>query len=201
IITNQKAFIQRYYPLSKSAKQLEDICNFKQEGEETLFQDWELYNDLLYKCPTRDINSHQKVNIFYNVLSTMNCQLFDSQGPIPSMTVDQVLTAIQTMADHSQKWHDGSSSRSINKNNSNNEGIAAIICKLDSLGRDMKKLKENVHAIQVGCQICREAHLNKECPQNEEVKSIEEVKYDEFKRPSLLDPTLDSSLLPVKGGD
>ncbi|GKA78728.1 hypothetical protein Tco_0785265, partial [Tanacetum coccineum] len=30
----------------------------------------------------------------------------------------------------------------------NTEGIAAIVSKLDSLGRDMKKLKENVHAIQ-----------------------------------------------------
>ncbi|GJU62644.1 hypothetical protein Tco_1244479 [Tanacetum coccineum] len=68
-----------------------------------------------------------------------------------------------TMADHSQKWHDGSSSRSI-YNNSNAEGIPAIVSKLDSLGRDMKKLKENVHAIQVGCQICGGAHLDKECP-------------------------------------
>ncbi|GKC00325.1 hypothetical protein Tco_0986461, partial [Tanacetum coccineum] len=48
----------------------------------------------------------------------------------------------------------------------------------------MKKLKENVHAIQVGCQICEGAHFDKEYPQNEEVKSIEEVKYGEFGRPS-----------------
>nr|GEU41485.1 hypothetical protein [Tanacetum cinerariifolium] len=79
------------------------------------------------------------------------------------------------MADHSQKWHDGSSSGNID-NNSSSEGIAAIVSKLDSLGRDMKKLKENVHAIQVGCQTCRRAHLNKECPINEEVKSMEETK-------------------------
>nr|GEZ76568.1 hypothetical protein [Tanacetum cinerariifolium] len=51
---------------------------------------------------------------------------------------------------------------------------------LDSLGRDMKKLKENVHAIQVGCQTCAGAHLDKECPLNEEVKRIEEVKYGMF---------------------
>ncbi|GJR05578.1 hypothetical protein Tco_0528562 [Tanacetum coccineum] len=144
----KKAFIQRYCPPSKTAKQLEDIRNFKQEGDETLYQAWERYNDLLYKFPTHDINSHQK-----------------------------------TMADDSQKWHDGSSSRSINNNNSNTEGIAAIVSKLDSLGRDIKKLKENVHAIQVGCQIYGGAHLDKECPQNEEVKSVEEVKYG-FGRPS-----------------
>ncbi|GJU74396.1 hypothetical protein Tco_1265801 [Tanacetum coccineum] len=57
--------------------------------------------------------------------------------------------------------------------------IAAITSKLDSLGRDMKKLKENVHAIQVGCGICKGAHLNKDFPLNEEIKKVEEVKYGE----------------------
>ncbi|GKC62823.1 hypothetical protein Tco_1095421 [Tanacetum coccineum] len=48
----------------------------------------------------------------------------------------------------------------------------------------MKKLKENVHAIQVGCQNCEGAHLDKDCPLNKEVKSIKEAKYGEFGRPS-----------------
>ncbi|GKF43668.1 hypothetical protein Tco_0130220 [Tanacetum coccineum] len=78
----KKAFIQRYCPPSMTVKQLEDIHNFKQEGDESLYQAWERYNDLLYKCITHDINSHQK-------------------GPIPGMTPAQALTAIQTMADHS----------------------------------------------------------------------------------------------------
>ncbi|GKD50027.1 reverse transcriptase domain-containing protein [Tanacetum coccineum] len=69
-------------------------------------------------------------------------------GPIPGMTPDQALTAIQTMVDHSQNWHDGSSSRDI-ESSSNSEGVAAI-----------------------------------DCPLKEEVKSIEEAKYGEFRRPS-----------------
>ncbi|GJY24525.1 hypothetical protein Tco_0398183 [Tanacetum coccineum] len=166
-----------------TAKQLEEIRNFKQEGDKTLYQAWEWYNDLLYKGPTHDINNHQKVNIFYNGLGALNRQLLDSQGPIPGMTPVQALTVIQTMADHSQKWHDGSSNRNI-ESSSNSEGIAAIVNKLENLGRDMKKLKENVHAIQVGCQNCGGAHLDKDCPLKEEVKSIEEAKYGEFGRPS-----------------
>ncbi|GJU75244.1 hypothetical protein Tco_1272314 [Tanacetum coccineum] len=54
-------------------------------------------------------------------------------GPIPGMTLAQGLTATQTMADHSQKWHDGSSSRNIDSSG-NFEGITAIVNKLDSLG-------------------------------------------------------------------
>ncbi|GKA61426.1 hypothetical protein Tco_0760833 [Tanacetum coccineum] len=79
-------------------------------------------------------------------LNTMNRQLLDLQGPIPGMTTTQALTAIQTMADHSQKWHDETSSMNISSN-SDTDGLVAVISILDNLGQDMKKLKENVHAI------------------------------------------------------
>nr|GEU31648.1 DNA-directed DNA polymerase [Tanacetum cinerariifolium] len=62
------------------------------------------------------------------------------------------------------------------------DGIVAITSKLDSLGRDMKKLKENVHAIQVSCRICKRTHLDKDCPLNKKVKRVKEVKYGEAGR-------------------
>ncbi|GJY24103.1 hypothetical protein Tco_0397761 [Tanacetum coccineum] len=68
--------------------------------------------------------------------------------------------------------------RNIDSDSSNSEGITTIVSKLDNLCRDMKKLKENVRAIQVGCQTCGGAHLDKECLLNEAVKSMEEVKYE-----------------------
>ncbi|GKA73082.1 hypothetical protein Tco_0779298 [Tanacetum coccineum] len=133
----KKAFIQRYCPPSMTAKQLKDIHNFKQEGDESLYQAWERYNDLLYKCPTHDINSHQK-------------------GPIPRMRPAEALTKIQTMADHSQKWHDDTTSNNIGSSSSK-DGL-------------------------VGCQICEGPHLDKDYPLNEEVKQVEDVRYGEFGR-------------------
>ncbi|GKA22402.1 hypothetical protein Tco_0708364 [Tanacetum coccineum] len=85
------------------------------------------------------------------------------------------------MADHSQKWHDGTTSRNIGSCSSK-DGLAALVNKLDNLGRDIKKLKESVHAIQVRCQICEGPHLDKDFPLNEEVKQVEEVRYGEFRR-------------------
>ncbi|GKE62483.1 hypothetical protein Tco_1512850 [Tanacetum coccineum] len=97
------------------------------------------------------------------------------------MRPTQALTTIQTMADHSKKWHNGTTSRSIGSSSSN-DGLAALVNKLENLGRDTKKLKKSVHAIQVRCQICEGTHLNKDCPLNEEVKQVEEVRYGEFGR-------------------
>ncbi|GKG25733.1 hypothetical protein Tco_0398879, partial [Tanacetum coccineum] len=67
-------------------------------------------------------------------------------GPISGMTPTQALTTIQIMADHSQKWHDGTSSRNMSSS-SNTDELVAVISKLDNLGHDIKKLKENVYAI------------------------------------------------------
>ncbi|GJT81917.1 reverse transcriptase domain-containing protein [Tanacetum coccineum] len=66
-------------------------------------------------------------------------------------------------------------SRNI-RSSSSNDGLATLINKLDNLGRYMKKLKESVHAIRVGCQICEGPYLDKDYPINEEVKHVEEKK-------------------------
>ncbi|GKE35788.1 hypothetical protein Tco_1455110, partial [Tanacetum coccineum] len=68
-------------------------------------------------------------------------------GPIPEMTSTRALESIQSMADHSQKWHDRSSNRGTSSGSS--DGIAPIT----------------------------RTHLDKDYPLNEEVKEIEEVKY------------------------
>ncbi|GJY54301.1 hypothetical protein Tco_0445965 [Tanacetum coccineum] len=137
----KKAFIQRYCPPSKTAKHLEDIYNFTQEKDKSLYQACERYNGLLYKCPTHDINSHQKVNIFYKGLSTTNRQLLDLQGPIPLMTPVQALTAIQSMADHSQKWHDETTSWNIGSSSSN-DGLVALDLTSTRIVPSMRKLNK-----------------------------------------------------------
>ncbi|GJY30933.1 putative reverse transcriptase domain-containing protein [Tanacetum coccineum] len=102
----------------------------------------------------------------------------------------EALIAIQTMADYSQKWHDGTTSRKMGSSNSSDR-LAALVNKLDNLGRDMKKLKESVHAIQVGCKICEGPHHDKDCPLNEEFKQVEEVRYGEFRRTMPFNETLE----------
>nr|GEW39716.1 DNA-binding pseudobarrel domain-containing protein [Tanacetum cinerariifolium] len=51
------------------------------------------------------------------------------------MTPTQALTAIQTMADHSQNWLDGTSNRNVSSN-SNTDGLAAIV------NKEFKRLEE-----------------------------------------------------------
>ncbi|GJR05505.1 hypothetical protein Tco_0528489 [Tanacetum coccineum] len=52
--------IMLHVPPSKTAKQLEKNHNFKQEGDETLYQAWERYSNLLKKCPTMILTANRK---------------------------------------------------------------------------------------------------------------------------------------------
>ncbi|GJS90819.1 zinc knuckle CX2CX4HX4C containing protein [Tanacetum coccineum] len=130
-------------------------------------------------------NTHEHIERILDIVSLFN---------ILGVTHDAVMLRVFpiTFTGSAKRWVDRLTPRTINTwdllkkafiQSNNSEGMAAIASKLDNLGRDMKKLKENVHAIQVGCQLCRGPHPDKECPLNEEVKIMKEVKYREFGRP------------------
>ncbi|GKB84965.1 nucleobase-ascorbate transporter 12 [Tanacetum coccineum] len=92
---------------------------------------------------------------------------------IPSKIVDDAKIAIQEMAKYSQKWHNGTSSRTRSTETSN--GIADIQAQLNNLGREIKKVNEKVYAAHVGCKLCKGPHYTKDCPQREEGKTLEEA--------------------------
>ncbi|GJV05342.1 zinc knuckle CX2CX4HX4C containing protein [Tanacetum coccineum] len=115
-----------------------------------------------------------KCNVNFEIKSQFMRELWEdtfsrNKNEMPMNILSESLIYYTNMADHAQKWHDRTSSKSIGSSNNTNV-LAVIVSKLDNLGRNLKKLKENVHAIQVGCQICKGPHLDKEYPFNEEVK-------------------------------
>ncbi|GJR80291.1 putative reverse transcriptase domain, reverse transcriptase zinc-binding domain protein [Tanacetum coccineum] len=81
----KKTFIRKYCPPLKIAKKLVEIQNFKQGMDETLYQAWERYNDLLFRCSQHNLNNHQKVQIFYKGLDIPSSKMVESQGLNPMM--------------------------------------------------------------------------------------------------------------------
>nr|GEY23940.1 hypothetical protein [Tanacetum cinerariifolium] len=68
-------------------------------------------------------------------------------GVIPSKTAADAKVAIQEMDEFSQKWHNGTSSRS--KSTETSDGLAVIQAQLNNLEREIKKVNEKVYAAQV----------------------------------------------------
>ncbi|GJT57825.1 hypothetical protein Tco_0992879 [Tanacetum coccineum] len=159
---------------------MEEINNFQQEPDETLYQAWERFKELLMKCPQHYLTEMQEVILFYNGLDVPTRQILDSRGAIPTKTTADAKKAIQEMAEYSQKWHNGTSR---GRSTETSDGLAAIQAQLNNLGREIKKVNEKVYAAQVGCEQCKGPHYTKDFPLKEEGKTLEEAYYTQFGGP------------------
>ncbi|GJY47105.1 retrovirus-related pol polyprotein from transposon TNT 1-94, partial [Tanacetum coccineum] len=54
-------FLNKYCPPGRTAKKIEEINNFQQEPDETLFQAWERFKELLMKCPQHYLTKMQEI--------------------------------------------------------------------------------------------------------------------------------------------
>ncbi|GKC11561.1 hypothetical protein Tco_1008343 [Tanacetum coccineum] len=159
---------------------MKEINNFQQEPDETLYQAWERFKELLMKCSQHYLTEMQEVILFYNGLDVPTRQILDSRGVVLTKTATDAKTAIQEIAEYSQKWHNGTSRR---RNTETSDGLAAIQVQLNNLRREIKKVNEKVYAAQVGCEQCKRPHYTKDCPQKEEGETLEEAYYTQFGGP------------------
>ncbi|GJX09591.1 putative reverse transcriptase domain-containing protein [Tanacetum coccineum] len=75
---------------------IEEINNFQQEPDETLYQVWERFKEILMKCPQHYLTEMQEVILFYNGLDVPTRQILNSRGVVPTKTAtSDGLAAIQ----------------------------------------------------------------------------------------------------------
>ncbi|GJW42196.1 hypothetical protein Tco_0070995 [Tanacetum coccineum] len=90
------------------------------------------FKGLLIRCPQNYLTDMYEVILFYNGLDVPTRQILDLEGAIPSKTVIDAKIAIQEMAEYSQKWHNGTSSRT--RSTKTFDGLVAIQAQLNNLG-------------------------------------------------------------------
>ncbi|GKE47304.1 putative reverse transcriptase domain-containing protein [Tanacetum coccineum] len=88
-------FLNKYCPPGRTAKKMEEINNFQQEPDETLYQAWERFKELLMKCPQHYLTEMQEVILFYNGLDVPTRQILDSRGAVPTKTAVDAKKSIQ----------------------------------------------------------------------------------------------------------
>ncbi|GJV00221.1 retrovirus-related pol polyprotein from transposon TNT 1-94 [Tanacetum coccineum] len=70
-------FLNKYCPPACTAKKMDEINNFQQEPDESLFRAWERFKELLMKCPQHYLTDMQEVILFYNGLDVPTRQILD----------------------------------------------------------------------------------------------------------------------------
>ncbi|GJR18946.1 hypothetical protein Tco_0967473 [Tanacetum coccineum] len=95
------------YGSGVASSKIKDKDNFELKGQFLK----ELRTNTFSGSDHEDANEHieKEVILFYNGFRIPTRQIIDSRGAIPSKTVVDAKIAIQEMAEHSQKWYNGTS--------------------------------------------------------------------------------------------
>ncbi|GKB61228.1 reverse transcriptase domain-containing protein [Tanacetum coccineum] len=64
-----KIFLEKYFPPSMVTKLRNDITNFRQEPDESLFEAWERYKLSIDRCPNHNMLPMTQIDTFYNRLT------------------------------------------------------------------------------------------------------------------------------------
>ncbi|GJZ84225.1 hypothetical protein Tco_0649564 [Tanacetum coccineum] len=73
-------FLSKYCPPARTVKKMKEINNIQQEPDETLYQAWERFKELLMKFPQHYLTEMQEVILFYNRLDVPTRQTLDSKA-------------------------------------------------------------------------------------------------------------------------
>ena len=101
-----KKFLRRYFPASRASTLRKEICSIQQFQGETLYEYWERFNQLIFKCPNHLIPKHLLIQYFYDGLSFLDRRFVDaaSGGALEDKTPDEAWDLINTMAENSQQF-------------------------------------------------------------------------------------------------
>ncbi|XP_074567178.1 uncharacterized protein LOC141823868 [Curcuma longa] len=105
-IDMKKAFLEKYFPASRTAIIRKNICGIQQVIGETLYDYWERFKKLCSSCPQHQISEQLLVQYFYEGLLPMDRSMIDAAagGALVNKTPEQARELISNMAENSQQF-------------------------------------------------------------------------------------------------
>ncbi|KAL5555381.1 hypothetical protein UlMin_037617 [Ulmus minor] len=149
------AFLVKYFPPEKTAKMRNDITNFMQQDQKSLYETWERYKDLLRKCPHHDLPMWMQVQMFYSGLHPNIQTMMDaaSGGALMNKTSEEGYKLIEVMVSNNYMNPTNRSAQRRTTGIHNIDTINNLAAQVAILNNNFKKL--NVHAISnVSCENC-----------------------------------------------
>ncbi|GJR67420.1 reverse transcriptase domain-containing protein [Tanacetum coccineum] len=107
-------FINQFFPPSKTTNLHNEITRFQQRFDESFYEAWDRFNDLLRACPYLRFHNYIKLDTFYNALNAnvkihefcCGWKLFDKM-PRESLSIIESKSKFrnhETMADSANRW-------------------------------------------------------------------------------------------------
>ncbi|GJR53149.1 reverse transcriptase domain-containing protein [Tanacetum coccineum] len=161
-------FINQFFPPSKMTNLRNEITRFQQRFDESFYEAWDRFNDLLRACPHHGFSELHQLDTFYNALNANDQDSLNSAagGNFLDKMPRECLRIIESKSKVA-KVSSNSSTPGISPD------VAALTTEVSELKNLMKTMlidkqkaqaPATVKAVEQSCVTCGGAHSYKNCP-------------------------------------
>nr|GEU74962.1 reverse transcriptase domain-containing protein [Tanacetum cinerariifolium] len=167
-----KMFLGKYFPPSMVTKLINEITNFRQRPDESLFEEWERYKISVDHFPNHNMLPVTQIDTFYNGLTLRHCDTINAAAGETFMKrrPEECYDLIENMTAHHNDWdtstHRSESSSSITSSSSDLK-IVALKAETAEINKNLMKvlqINQQVKAVTHSCETCGGPHSYNDCP-------------------------------------
>nr|GEV22835.1 reverse transcriptase domain-containing protein [Tanacetum cinerariifolium] len=136
-----KMFLGKYFPPSMVTKLRNEITNFRQRPDESLFEAWECYKLSIDRCPNHNMLPVTQIDTFYNGLTLRHRDTINAAtgGTFMKRHPEECYDLIENMIAHHNDW-DTSAQRSESSSSitsSSDTKIAALKAEMAEINKNL----------------------------------------------------------------
>nr|GEW32651.1 hypothetical protein [Tanacetum cinerariifolium] len=166
-----KMFLGKYFPPSMVTKLRNEITNFCQRPDESLFKAWERYKISIDRCPNHNMLPVTQIDTFYNGLTLKHRDTINAAagGTFMKSRPEECYDLIENMTAHHNDW-DTSAQRNESSSSitsSSDPKITALITEMAEINKNLMRVvqvNQQVKAVTSNYEICGGPHSFSDCP-------------------------------------
>ena len=136
-----EAYLSRFFPLALTSERRGEIITFKQKEDESLFNAWERYKQLLRRWPMHGIEKMTQMDIFYHSMNYTSKGIIDATcyGVFKIKSVEKANQLIEDFA----KSNDRAPSGALGSNSRLRGGVIELN-KMSRLGNQIEEFIQHM---------------------------------------------------------
>ncbi|GKA20598.1 reverse transcriptase domain-containing protein [Tanacetum coccineum] len=164
-------FINKFFPPSKTTNLRNEITRFQQRFDETFYEAWDRFNDLLRACPHHGFSELHQLDTFYNALNSNDQDSLNSA--VGGNFLDKMPRDCLRIIESKSKVRNSRNKPVVAKVSSSTStpGISSDVAELKDMVKALLLDKKNqspaptpVKAVEESCVTCGGAHSYQTCP-------------------------------------
>nr|GEZ16162.1 reverse transcriptase domain-containing protein [Tanacetum cinerariifolium] len=166
-----KMFLGKYFPPSMVTKLRNEITNFRQRPDESLFKAWEHYKISIDRCPNHNMLPVTQIDTFYNRLTLRYRDIINAAagGTFMKRHLGECYDLIENMTAHHNDWYTSvqQSESSSSVTSSSDLEIVALKAEMAEINKNLMKvlqINQQVKAVTPNCKIYGGPHSYNDCP-------------------------------------